>query len=73
MKKDLELLKKVQRRALRMIEKFKGMHYVDILRKVGISTQETRRLRGDLIEVFKILRGFEDVDKNILLKSSSTE
>ena len=34
LKKDIELLKKVQRRALRMIEEFKGMHYVDILRKV---------------------------------------
>ena len=37
-----------------MIEEFKGMHYLEILRKVGISTLETRRLRGDLIEVFKI-------------------
>ena len=40
-------------------------------RKVG--TLKTRRLRGDLIEVFKILRGFEDVDKNIFFKSSSIE
>ena len=32
--KDIELLEKVQRRALRMKEEFKGMHYVNILRKV---------------------------------------
>ena len=56
-----------------MIEEFKGMHYVDILRKVGLSTLEIRRLREDLIEVLKIFRGFEDVGKNIFFKSSSTE
>ena len=39
-----------------MIADFKGMHYVDILRRVGLSTPETR-ICGDLIEVFKILRG----------------
>ena len=73
MKKDIELLERVQRRALRIIEEFKGMHYVDMFRKIGLPTRETRRMRGDLIEVFKILRGFENVDKNIFFKSSSTE
>ena len=56
-----------------MIEEFKGMHYVDIPRKVGLSALDTRRIRGDLLEVFKILRWFEDIDKNIFFKSSSTE
>ena len=27
---------------------------------------ETRRLRGDQIEVFKILNGYENIDSNIL-------
>ena len=46
LKKDIELLEKVQMRAMRMIEEFKGMHFVDILRKVGLSTLETRRRSG---------------------------
>ena len=29
--------------------------------KLGITTLETRRLRGDLIEVFKIFKGFDDI------------
>ena len=29
---------------------------------------ETRRLRGDLIEVFKILNGYEDIDSKISFK-----
>ena len=70
LKKDIKLLEKVQKRALKMIDEFKGMQYDDILRKVGLSTLETRRLHGNLIEVFKILKGFEDIDKSIFLKSS---
>jgi len=40
-----------------MIDEFKGMHYVDILRKVRLSTLETRNLSGHLIEVLKNLKG----------------
>ena len=56
-----------------MTDEFKGMHYVDKLRKVGLSTLETRRPRGELIEVFNILKGLEDVDKSIFFKSLKTE
>ena len=31
-------------------------------------TLETRRLRGDQIEVFKIMNGYEDVDRNMFFK-----
>ena len=73
MKKDIKLLEKVQRKALKLIDEFKGMHYVEILRKVGLSTLVTRRLCGDLIEVFNISKGFEDVDKSIFFISSKTK
>ncbi len=32
------------------------------------STLETRRLRGDQIEVFKILNGYENIDSNIFFE-----
>ena len=32
------------------------------------NTRETRRLRGDQIEVFKIMNGYEDVDRNMFFK-----
>jgi len=31
---------------------------------------ETRRLRGDLIEVFKIFKGFDDLDPTIFFELS---
>ena len=37
------------------------------LKECGLTTLETRRLRGDQIEVFKILNGYEHIDKNIVI------
>ena len=42
--------------------------YDDRLKECGLTTLETRRLRGDQIEVFKILNGHENIDPNIFFK-----
>ena len=34
----------------------------------SLPTLETRRLRGDEIEVFIIVNGYEDVDRNVLFR-----
>ena len=54
-RKDIDKLEKVQR----MVEGLEGYNYVDRFRILGLTTFETRFLWADLIEVFKILRGFE--------------
>jgi hypothetical protein len=59
LKKDMDVMEKVQRRVTRMIEGFKGLEYGVRLKKVGLTTLETRRVRADLLEVFKIVKGFE--------------
>ena len=33
--------------------------------KCGLKILETRRLRGDIIGMFKILNGYENIDRNI--------
>ena len=38
-----------------------GKSYEQRLRALNLTTLETRRLRGDLIEVFKIMNGFDKV------------
>ena len=48
-----------------MIQKLRNISYEMHLKECGLTTQETRRLRGDQIEVFKILNGYENIDRNI--------
>jgi hypothetical protein len=50
----IEIYEKVQRRATRVIEECKGKDYRERLRVDGLITLE-RRLRADLLDVFKIL------------------
>ena len=48
-----------------MIPKLRNFSYEMRLKKCGLTTLETRRLRGDQIEVFKIFNGYENNDRNI--------
>ena len=56
-KKDALCLEKVQRLATRMIEGQQGKAYEQRLSDLGLFSLERRRVRGDLIEVFKIKKG----------------
>ena len=46
-----------------MIPKLRNISYEMHLKECGLTTLETRRLRGDQIEVFKILNGYENIDR----------
>ena len=48
-----------------MIPELRDLSYESRLLKCGLTTLETRRLRGDQIEVFKIVNGYEDDERNI--------
>ena len=65
LKKDIDMLERVQRRATKMIPKLRNISYEMRLKECGLTTLETRRLRGDQIEVLKILNGYENIDRNI--------
>ena len=53
--KDIEVMEKVQRRATKMVPELKNLQYEDRLQRLGILNLSARRLRGDLIETFKIM------------------
>src|SRR6267154_4576373 len=57
--KDIRLIENVQRRATRMIPELHGQTYNQRLIGVKLTTLETRRLRGDLIDMIKMLKGFD--------------
>ena len=54
-----------RRRATKMIPELRDLSYEERLKECGLTTVETRRLRGVQSEVFKILNGYENFDRNI--------
>jgi hypothetical protein len=61
LQKDIDLIEGVQRRAAKLVIGMKGMSYEKRLKFLDMTTLETRRITGDLIEVFEILKSIEDV------------
>ena len=59
---DVERLERVQARATKLIPEIRNKGYERRLVELDLLTLEQRRLRGQLIETFKIVRGFCAVD-----------
>ena len=53
--------------------KLRDLNYEERLKESCLTTPETRRLRGDQIEVLKILNGYENIYRNVFfsLKTDS--
>ena len=62
---DREVLEKVQRRALGMVSNMRGRTYEDRLTEAGLTNLVDRRVRGDMIETYKIMSGKDRVDPRI--------
>ena len=68
-KKDITSLENVQRRATRFIPSLKGLSYEERLRKLELPTLRFRRLRGDMIEIYKMFYTYDDQVDFILDKA----
>ena len=64
---DIGLLESVQRRMTKMIEGMRNFPYERRLKLLNLHSLERRRVRGDLIEVFKWFRGYNKGDVREML------
>ena len=71
LKKDIELIEKVQRRFTKRLPGLKHMSYNERLHYLGLSSLELRRLHLYLIYCYKIVFGVVDLNFSDFLEFSS--
>ena len=69
LKKHIESIENVQRRASKQIPGLSHLSYEERLRKLKLPTLAYRRSRGDMIELYKILTGKYDEDVSNFLRT----
>ena len=65
-KRDIETIEKVQKRATKLVISLKKLPYKERLLQLNLHTLKYRRLRGDMIEVYKITH--EMYDRSVALE-----
>ena len=72
-KKNIRKIERVQRAATKIVPELRDLPYEERLRKLGLLTLESRRERGDLISVYKMVNGMDRIGEDLLkLDTGST-
>ena len=60
----MDCMEKVQSRATVMVYGFRNLKYEKRLERLNLFLLQYRRMRGDMIETYKIISGLEDVNSS---------
>ncbi len=69
--KDKDILERVQRRPISMVSGMRSREYEERLKKLEMTTLEERRHQSDMMQVFKILQGHDNVRAEQWLKMAA--
>ena len=72
-RKDIESLEAVQRRMTKMIQGLRNLPYRDRLKRLNLHSLERRRARGDMIEVYKWVKGINKGNIEQVIEISSQD
>uniref|UniRef100_A0A8D8VH08 Uncharacterized protein n=1 Tax=Cacopsylla melanoneura TaxID=428564 RepID=A0A8D8VH08_9HEMI len=70
--KDINMLEKIQRSVTRIPRQLRGLTYEDRLSYLNLTTHQQRRMRGNLIELYKIASNkYPSLPDNFLMFNNS--
>jgi hypothetical protein len=72
LKADIKLIEGVQKRALKLIKGYTNVNYPDRLKNTGLISLEKRRIRGDLIQMFKMSKNLHVFQTIFTLNNSNS-
>ena len=64
-KENVKRFESIQRRATKLVIEIRHMEYEERLRVPGLTNLDDRRKRGDMIQIYKIVNGIEEVEINM--------
>ena len=70
-KAEIDKLEKLQKKAIDLSTKLRGLDYEEKLKILGLTTHKLRRKRGDFIQMYKILNKLERI--NFLKEIETTD
>ena len=73
LKKDAVAIEKVQRRITKCVPELKDLSYEDRLKALQLPTLAFRRLRADMIQVYRILTGIDNIKQEHFFTMSSNQ
>ncbi len=68
---DADCLEQIQRLAMRLVKGFRRLSYEERLSRLGLHSLRRRRLRGDLIVIYKMFSAGLDLDLSLCFSASA--